>query len=78
MTTAKLKSDLFRYIDEINDKNILSALLNLLSSKRKNKKDFWDELNEQERNEILKAIQDLDNGHSYSFHDVSVPSGLST
>jgi len=59
MSTAKLKADLFRYIEEINDKSILSALLNLLSSKRKNKRDFWDELNDKERNEILKAIRDL-------------------
>ncbi|HLG36117.1 MAG TPA: hypothetical protein VI757_14655 [Bacteroidia bacterium] len=71
MTTTQIKADLFRYIDEINDKNILSSLLRLLSSKRKSKKDFWDELNEKERNEILKAIDDLDNGKAYSFHDVA-------
>lgn len=70
MTTAKLKADLFKYIDEINDKSILSALVNLLS-KRKNKKDFWDELDEKQRNEILKAIRDLDSGHMYSFHDIA-------
>jgi hypothetical protein len=71
MSTAKLKADLFKYIDEINDKSILSALLNLLSSKRQNKKDFWDELSEKQRAEILQAIQDLDNGHSYSFKDIA-------
>jgi len=70
MSTAKIKSDLIRYIEEINDKNILSALKDFLSSKRKNKKDFWDDLSVNERKEILMAMKELDNGLSYSFNDV--------
>ena len=71
MTTVKLKSDLFRYIEEIEDKNILSALRSLLSSKAKSeKKDFWDELTDAEKQEILQAITDLDNGKHFSFDSV--------
>lgn len=70
MSTAKIKSDLIRYIEEINDKNILSALKDFLSSKRKKEKDFWDELSDSERKEILMAMKELDNGLSYSFKDV--------
>jgi formylmethanofuran dehydrogenase subunit B len=70
MTTVKLKSDLFRFIEEINDKNVLSALRKFLSSKRKRKKDFWDDLSEEECNEILKAMRDLDKGYAHSFEGV--------
>ena len=68
MTTAKLKSDLFRYIEEIDDKNILTALRSLLGTKaKKRRKDFWDDLTEEEKKEILQAIADLDSGKHFSF-----------
>jgi TRAP-type C4-dicarboxylate transport system substrate-binding protein len=71
MTTTKLKSDLFRFIEEINDKNILTALRSLLISKSpKPKKDFWDDLTEKEKKEILQAIEELDNRQSHSFSEV--------
>ncbi len=50
MTTTKLKSDLFRFIEEINDKNILTALRSLLISKTpKQRKYFWDDLTEKRK-----------------------------
>ena len=71
MTTTKLKSDLFRFIEEINDKNILTSLRNMLASKNKRKqKDFWDDLTEKERNEILKAIEEIDKGEHFKYSEV--------
>jgi hypothetical protein len=71
MTTTKLKSDLFRFIEEINDENILTSLRNMLASKsRRKQKDFWDDLTEKEKNEILKAIEEIDNGKYFEFSEV--------
>ncbi|MEO5570696.1 MAG: hypothetical protein ABIT08_09905 [Bacteroidia bacterium] len=71
MTTTKLKSDLFRFIEEINDKNILTALRNVLVAKAPlGKKDFWDDLTEKEKKEILQGIQEIDKGQFHSFKEV--------
>jgi predicted transcriptional regulator len=42
-------------------------MLKLFSTK---KKDFWDELTEEQQNEINKGIEDFENGRFYSYDEV--------
>jgi hypothetical protein len=59
MTAIELKYNLFKIIDEIDDLEILTEIKNLLElNKQKSKKDFWDELTSDDKNEINNALKE--------------------
>lgn len=71
MSTAELKLDLFRKLDNLNGiklKEAYGLLINYLNKTAPS--DFWDELNDAEKNAIDEGISQLDSGRSYSYEEV--------
>jgi len=63
MTSAELKSDLHKYIVEINDINVLTQVLEYLrNAVKSNNADWWDSLTTEQKESINKGIEQLDNG----------------
>lgn len=62
MSTAELKSNLYKLIESINDSKTLNAIYALITSKAKEKTDGWDALTKQQQKEIEDAIRSLENG----------------
>jgi predicted transcriptional regulator len=61
------KSKLMKLLEETNDESIIASIKKLFSTK---KKDWWDELTEEQKEEINKGIEDFQNGRVYSYDEV--------
>ncbi|MCD4793610.1 MAG: hypothetical protein K8R54_10275 [Bacteroidales bacterium] len=69
MQTAELKLEIFRYIDNL-DKSKLTNIYNfLISGKEKQGIDFWDTLNDWQKNDIELGIADLEKGNKENFDE---------
>ena len=68
MQTSEIKLEIFRYIDSL-DNTKLRQVYDFLVKKDK-KSDFWNELNEWQKNDIEKGLQDLEQGKKYDFYTV--------
>ena len=68
MQQAEIKLELFRYIDNLNLSK-LEKMYNLLIFKNK-KIDFWNSLNEFQKNDIEQGLEDLKNGNKRDFDEV--------
>ena len=55
------KIKLIEWITQINDTAVLDKLIEF---QRKNHKDWWDDLNEHEKNEKNLGLNDLEGGNS--------------
>ncbi len=63
MTSAELKSDLHRFIVEINDVAILTQVREYLQNAVKTKSaDWWENLSAEQQESIDKSIQQLNSG----------------
>ena len=62
MSTAELKSNLYKLIDSINDSQTLKAVYTLLSKKESKNVDFWDEFTDEQKAEIDDSIAEIDRG----------------
>lgn len=62
MTTREIKTDLHFLIDNINDESILNAVRTILTKQIKNKTDWADELNENQRKELHESILEASKG----------------
>ena len=60
MSTVELKYSLFKIIDAIQDNGKLRDIYSFIS--KKTDKDFWDTLSSEQKEDIEKALQDLDSG----------------
>ena len=60
MSTAELKYTLFKIIDAINDSKTLKDIYSFVSKKAG--PDLWDELTEEQKQEITHALKELDSG----------------
>ncbi|HEV7229890.1 MAG TPA: hypothetical protein VGO45_01095 [Bacteroidia bacterium] len=60
MSTSELKYTLFRAIDTINDNKTLKDIYSFIS--KKTKTDFWESLSKDQKEEIEKALKELDSG----------------
>lgn len=61
------KQKIIRKIEKTND---LSSILEIKKILKSDKKDFWEELTEEQKEEINKGIEDFENGRVYSYEDV--------
>jgi predicted transcriptional regulator len=61
------KLELMKLLSETNDESILVSIKKIFTTE---KKDFWDELTEEQKNEINKGIEDFENGRVYSYEEV--------
>lgn len=70
MNTAELKNYLHKFIVETNDANVLEQVKEYLHSLTAKDADWYDDLNEQEKQAIEKGLDDLENGKTHSSEDV--------
>jgi hypothetical protein len=57
------KLSIIEYLADLQDEGVLQQIENII----KPKIDFWDELNEHEKDNIKKGIEQLDNGQRTEF-----------
>ena len=70
MSTAELKSNLFKLIDSINDSKTLQSIYTLIKNKGVSEVDFWDELSDEQKAEIEESIAELDRGEGIPHEEV--------
>ncbi len=61
------KIELMKLILETDNPSILSSIKKIL--KRESKKDFWDTLPQSQKDEILKSIEEIENGEIVDYED---------
>jgi len=69
MQTAELKLELFRYIDSLETPK-LRQVYEFLVVKKHSNTDFWNELNEWQKNDIEQGLLDLEQGKKHDFETV--------
>lgn len=70
MSTAELKSNLYKLIDSINDSKTLQSIYTLISNKGVSEVDFWDELSDEQKAEIEESIAQADRGEVIPHEEV--------
>lgn len=68
MSTTELKYNLFNAIDSINDNKALIDIYSFIT--KKTDTDFWDELSDEQKEEIEESIAELDRGEGIPHEDV--------
>ena len=61
------KIELMKMILETDNPSILNSIKKML--KRESKKDFWDTLPQSQREEIMKGIEEIENGEIVDYDD---------
>jgi predicted transcriptional regulator len=61
------KIELIKMLQETNDSSIILAIRNIFKTE---KKDWWDELSEEQKIEIKNGIEDFENGRVYTYEEV--------
>ncbi|NOQ25669.1 MAG: hypothetical protein GQ564_09950 [Bacteroidales bacterium] len=61
------KIELVKMILETDNPSILNSIKKIL--KRESKKDFWDTLPQSQREEIMKGIEEIENGEIVDYED---------
>jgi len=64
------KSELMKKLEETNDVSIIEAIKNIFVSQ---KKDFWEELSESQKESIDESLQQYEKGEFISFNDFIKP-----
>lgn len=70
MSTAELKSNLYKLIDSINDSKTLQTIYTILSKKNAVSADFWNELSDEQKAEIEESIAVLERGEGIPHEQV--------
>lgn len=60
------KIELMKLLSETNDESIIDSIKKIFTTK---KKDFWDELSEEQKNAIEEGLEDVKNGNVTSWDD---------
>lgn len=61
------KSELMKKLAETNDMSIIEAIKNILKSE---KKDFWNELTQEQKDEIEEGDRQIERGEFVLFEDL--------
>ncbi len=64
------KKSLMRMLQETNDFEILLAIKDVFTAK---KKDFWDELSEEQKVEITLSMKEFEEGKFSDFEEFLIP-----
>lgn len=70
MSTAELKSNLYKLIDAIEDSRTLKAIYTLLSKKETTEVDWWDELSDEQKADIEEGLKDIEEGCTIPHEEV--------
>jgi predicted transcriptional regulator len=60
------KSELMKLLAETNDESVLASIKKIFTTK---KKDFWDELTEEQKFEIEESEREIDRGEFVNFEE---------
>ncbi|MES2138902.1 MAG: hypothetical protein V4511_04300 [Bacteroidota bacterium] len=74
MSTAELKSNLYKLIESINDSKTLNAIYTLITEKKKQEVDWWNELTEEQKVGIERGLKDMKAGRVYTHEQVMAKS----
>jgi TRAP-type C4-dicarboxylate transport system substrate-binding protein len=58
------KSKLMKLLEETNDESIIASMMKLFKTK---KKDFWDDLSEEQQNILNESLEQYEKGEFTSF-----------
>ena len=61
------KSELMKLLAETNDEFVLASIKKIFTTK---KKDFWDELTEEQKFDIEESDRQIDRGEFFLYEDV--------
>lgn len=61
------KSELMKLLSETNDESIIASIKKIFTTE---KKDFWDELTEEQKFEIEESERQIDRGEFFLYEDV--------
>ena len=61
------KSKLMKLLEETNDESILASIKKIFTTK---KKDYWDELSEEQKFEIEESDREIDRGEFFLYEEV--------
>lgn len=64
------KSKLMKLLEQTNDESIIASMLQLFSTK---KKDFWDELSEEQQDILNESLEQYEKGEYSSFDEFIKP-----
>lgn len=70
MSTLELKIDLHNMIDKVEDNKILNTVKSILSSYSKDKVDWWHNISEDERADIIEGIKQANKGDTFTTKEV--------
>ena len=71
MQISDVKLELFRYIDNLEKNKLLQMYQYLVvKNAHKSEKDFWDTLNDWQKNDIEAGLKDLEHGKKRNFDEV--------
>jgi hypothetical protein len=71
MQIPEVKLELFRYIDNLNNEELLQMYNSLITNDSiKEKVDFWDTLNDWQKNDVQAGLDDLSEGKKRGFDEV--------
>lgn len=70
MKPAQLKTDLHKFIDQIQDSTILQAVHMILAKQIAAESDFWDELTVEQQADLEAGMADLEAGRKKNFTEV--------
>ena len=61
------KTQLMKKLEETNDISIIEAIKNVFKSE---KKDFWEELTQEQKDEIEESDREIDRGEYFLYEDI--------
>ncbi len=64
------KLELIKLLAETNDESIITSIKNIFNSK---KKDWWDDLTEEQQNIINESLEEYEKGNFSSFDEFIKP-----
>jgi hypothetical protein len=70
LEAAEIKLELFRYIDNLGESKLLQFYNHLIQNTHNDETDFWNTLNEWQKNDIEVGLTDLKQGRKQSFDKV--------
>ena len=69
MQISEIKLELFRYIDNLEENKLLQIYQSIISNKAKKEVDFWETLNEWQKQDIEAGLADLEAGKKLDFDE---------
>jgi predicted transcriptional regulator len=70
MSLSKLKKDLHKLIDQIDDEYVLKEHRKSLKAEAKKSRSWWDELTDGQKTEVQESLDELDRGEGIPHEEV--------